>query len=216
MATDVFLSVGRTATAQQEEFVDEFIKFLASQGLTPRAVGRNEFSAERPLKFIGRVMRECRGTVVLAFERIHIESGTEMRGSPSPLDLAGFRLPTVWNQIEAAMAHVLQHPLLVVVEKGLRTEGLLEASQEWYVLRIDLDRAALTTPEFVGVFNDWKKRMEAAGTGRAVDIENITLRSLVSNLNVRQSWAGLSAAAAILSGIIYLAYWLGTKIPPGP
>ena len=42
--------------------------------------------------------------------------------------LSSIRLPTVWNQIEAAMAHMHEIPLLVIAERGLREEGLLGMS----------------------------------------------------------------------------------------
>ena len=42
-------------------------------------------------------------------------------------------LPTVWNQIEAAMAYTLGRPLLVIVEDGLVSEGLLEGKYDWIV-----------------------------------------------------------------------------------
>jgi hypothetical protein len=123
MAIDVFVSVGRPGTPEQEQFVAAFETFLRQNQLNPRLVGRNEFSADQPLKFIQRVMGECTGTIVLALERIRVATGTELYGESRNQPIVDARIPTVWNQIEAAMAYTLRQPLLVIVEKGLRCEG---------------------------------------------------------------------------------------------
>lgn len=70
-------------------------------------------------------------------------------------------IPTVWNQIEATMAYTLGHPLLVVVEDGLKYEGLLETGYDWYVMHIKPNESLLASAEFQGVFADWKRRVLA-------------------------------------------------------
>lgn len=161
MIVDVFLSFGRTSTPEQEAFVSAIEQYLHQNGLTPRAIGRSEFSSLQPLKFIEQVMRQCSGTVVLAFERVHIEQGIERQGSEDEAPIRYQKLPTVWNQIEAAMAYVLGHPLLVIVEKGLRNEGLLEFGYDWFVQWVKIDPSIVQSREFIGVFADWKKRVMA-------------------------------------------------------
>jgi hypothetical protein len=81
MSIDVFVSVGSNSKPEYEKFISEIEQFLRDNGLNPRAVGRTDFSAIQPLKFIEQVMNECSGTVVIAFERIHLEQGFEKRGS---------------------------------------------------------------------------------------------------------------------------------------
>lgn len=60
---DVFVSVGGTATAEQEEFVRAVEQRLRSEGLTPHTLGRNAFGSEAPLKTISDMMGKCVGTV---------------------------------------------------------------------------------------------------------------------------------------------------------
>lgn len=157
----VFVSVGRVFTPEQETFLAAFEKLMADQGLAPQIVNRTVFSAGQPLKFIETLMNECAGTVVLAFERLYVREGQEKRGSEAEKPLQDVKVPTVWNQIEAAMAYVLKHPLLVIVEKGMRTDGLLETGYDWYVQTIELDPARLNDREFVGIFSDWRARVLA-------------------------------------------------------
>lgn len=160
MAMKVFLSVGRTSTSAQEDFVRAIEAYLEAHGFTPQTVGRTYFSSLQPLKTIETLMDECCGTIIVAYERVYIADAVERRGSAGANALREIKLPTVWNQIEATMAYARGQPLLVMVEHGIRAEGLLERGYDWYVQSVDLDRSALTTPEFLGVFADWKKRAE--------------------------------------------------------
>lgn len=160
MSAKVFLSVGSTANDQQENFVRAMERFLEENDLTPQTVGRTYFSSKQPLAAIDEVLQACVGTVIIAYERIHLETAVEKRGSPNEKSLDGLNLPTAWNQIEATMAYTLGHPLLVLVENGLKSEGLLETGYDWYVQWIDLDEAIFAGRRFRGIFADWKKRIE--------------------------------------------------------
>jgi hypothetical protein len=156
MPINVFLSVGRASTPEQEQFITALEKYLSSNGLTSQTVGRTYFKNQQPLQSVAECMADCAGTIILAFERLYIQGGTERRGSKHQSPVGNVTLPTVWNQIEAAMAYTLGHPLLVLVENGIKSEGLLEHGYDWYVKWIELQITAFTEPEFIGVFTDWK------------------------------------------------------------
>jgi hypothetical protein len=160
MNTKIFLSVGRTFTPQQELFVSTLESFLTSQGFIPQTVGRTYFSSQQPLKAVMELMDECAGTIILAFERTQIIQAFEKRGSKDERQITDLKLPTVWNQIEATIAYSKGHPLLVVVENGLKAEGLLEQGYDWYVQSVPLNQDALSGREFQGMFSDWKRRVE--------------------------------------------------------
>jgi hypothetical protein len=98
MPTNVFLSVGRTFTPEQERFVSEFEQYLRANGLTPQTVGRTYIKNQQPLRSVAECMRDCSGAAVLAFERTHVASGVEKRGSAQAVVLAEVNLPTVWNR----------------------------------------------------------------------------------------------------------------------
>jgi hypothetical protein len=160
MSINVFLSVGRASTPEQEQFITTLEKYLSSHGLTPQTVGRTYFKNQQPLKSVAECMADCAGTIILAFERLYIHDGAERRGSKHQSPVGNVTLPTVWNQIEAAMAYTLGHPLLVLVENGIKSEGLLEHGYDWYVKWIELQDTAFGEPEFIGVFTDWKTAVE--------------------------------------------------------
>lgn len=161
MTIDVFLSVGRTSTPEQETFISAVEELLSSKGLRPRTVGRTDFTVQKPLRPILDLMESCSGAIIIAFERFHFERGVEFPGGPNWTPQADIRLPTVWNQIEATMAYTLGKPLLAVADSRLRDEGLLEDGYDWFVKWLDLTPASLADPAFLAIFDEWGKKVES-------------------------------------------------------
>ena len=163
-------------------------------------------------------MDQCDGTVVVAFERWYLRDATEQRGGDQERVVRGESLPTVWNQIEAAMAYVKDLPLLVIVERGLIPEGLLEGRYDWYVQVLPLEPSALRTPEALGRLADWQLRVEAvhlsrqtAGRRRSLpDPSSMTVAELLGALRPSQVWAILAA----VSGLLVSAFLLGRQLAP--
>lgn len=216
---DVFVSVGGTANKAQEAFVRAVEDRLRSEGLIPHTVGRNTFSSDAPLKTVTELMNKCSGTIVIALERTYFPSGVERRGGPSATSLAEARYPTPWNQIEAGMAYVRGLPLMIIVEKGLRTEGLLERGHEWYVQWVEPTAPALTSLEFNGVLASWKEKVaQHAGliaTKSPEDVthpDQLTIGQLVNGLKPAQLWSTLAALGALIAA----AFALGAKLFHAP
>jgi hypothetical protein len=165
--------------------------FLRANGFNPRALGRNEFAHKNPLKFIEELMQKCAATIIIAFERVHVVDGTEKRGSPEEKPVQNQNITTAWNQIEAAMAYTLGHPLFVLVEHGCRNEGLLEPGYDWYVQRIIMSPDTLTTKAFMGSFINWKdeviarkKARDESSTTATKDVDKMTLAQLFLSLRL--------------------------------
>jgi hypothetical protein len=213
---NIFVSVGATSNEEQEGFVRAIEDRLRSEGLIPHTVGRNTFSAEAPLKKVTELLDSCEGAVVIALERSFFPSGIEKRGGPNERQLSNVRLPTTWNHIEAAMAYSRGLPLLIIVESGLKSEGLLERGYDWYVQYVKPVTSALNTLEFNGVLADWKSMVEsikvdpnkAGNTALSKSTADLTIRELVGGLRPAQLWGFLVGLAAIVTG----AFALGLKL----
>lgn len=211
---DVFVSVGGTSNEQQESFIRSLEDRLRSEGLIPHTVGRNTFSADAPLKTVTELMEKCSGTVVIALERTYFASGIEKRGGPKESTLTDIRLPTPWNQIEAAMSYARGLPLMVIVEAGLKSEGLLERGYDWYVQWVKPEASALNSIEFNGVLASWKQKMIEAPK-KVIEhkgITELTVAELLGSLKPAHLWSVLAALAAIVAG----AFALGGKLFGGP
>jgi hypothetical protein len=159
-------------------------------------------------------MNKCSGTVIIALERTYFPSGVEKRGGPNATSLIEARYPSPWNQIEAGMAYSRGHPLMVIVEKGLRQEGLLERGNEWYVQCVDPTAPTLTTLEFNGVLASWKEKVAqyaVSGSPISLDVghpEQLTIGQLVKNMKPSHLWSSLAALAALAGG----SFALGGKL----
>jgi len=213
---DVFVSVGATATAAQEDFVRAIEERLRSEGLTPHTSGRNNWDARAPLRAVTRLMDKCSGAVVIALERAYFPTGVDKRGGSKQSELSNVVLPTPWNQMEAAMAYCRGLPLMIIVEEGLKCEGMLER-YDWTLLTVRVDRSELTTAQFNGVLASWKQevldaRAQAASPAPVqappADPAQMTVGELVGRLKPTHLWSVLVALGALIAG----AFALGAKL----
>ena len=173
MAHKVFLSVGSSFNDDQEKFIKAIENYLEANDLIPQTVGRTYYSSLQPLKAVEELMQQCHGTIILALERSYLVAGFDKRDSPKQTKLDGFKLTTPWNQIEATIAYTQNHPLLVVVESGVKIEGLLERGYDWFVLEVDGYTVPVNDRQFVGVIADWKKRVLQFAEQKAKEADTI-------------------------------------------
>jgi hypothetical protein len=210
---NVFVSVGSTSSPGQEAFVRAVEERLRAEGLVPLTVGRNVFTADSPFSAVTKLMESCSGVVVIALERLYIEAGTEKRGGPSQAPIGSIKIATPWNQIEATMGYVRKLPLLVLVEEGVRADGLLEKGLDWYVQTVTLDGSSLSTATFNGVLASWKQKMSAPVPKLslpATSPNEMTVAQLLGALKPAQLWSTLGALAIALAGV----FALGAKLFP--
>lgn len=155
---NVFVSVGGGRTPDQDRFVESVYRQIKSVGLTPLILDDYGAANTQPLTDVARRMDRCYGAVVIAFERTFIEKDVSRRNVPDRENrVDGTRLPTVWNQIEAAIAYTRGLPLLVLVEHGLSDEGMLESRYDWRVTWVDIAQDLANAPKFASIFKDWSR-----------------------------------------------------------
>jgi hypothetical protein len=213
---DIFVSVGTGLSPQQEQFVSAVEERLRAAGLTPRTIGRNTFSADAPLRAVTDLMDRCGGAVVIALERYFFPGGVERRGSAKETPLSAVGFPTVWNQIEAAMAYSRKLPLLVLVDEQLRCDGLLEKGNDWHVQEVKVEPGSLNSAQFNGVLASWRDRITTFEPKAAVshsaqaklDPTNMSIAELIGAIKPAQLWTAVVAALGALGG----AFALGAKL----
>jgi len=230
MAIDVYLSAGRPANAEQENFLQAVERFLRQRDLNPRTPGRTHLANKQPLKAVEQCMRTCKGIVVVAYERLYAPVAIERRGGAEQQDLTDAIVPTVWNQVEGAMAYTLGLPVLILAQKGLRSEALLESKYDWNVQWVDVDARALLTQDFGSVFDDWRKENDVvertkapgqvpapAATSASATPPNPADRSLaqlVGELKPGQALLVLSIVGGLISGAFGLGREFGKATAP--
>ncbi len=131
MKINIFLSHPKPMMKVQAEFIDALARQLEDPyGLVSHALGRESYDMDAPMTAIRRLMLECNGVLVVAFRRYWVDRGHENHGC----DITGVNCKSIaaswmtspWCHIEAAMGFQLGLPLMVLREKGVIADGLLD------------------------------------------------------------------------------------------
>jgi hypothetical protein len=129
MAIPVFLSAPKPCNASQAGFIDHLRKLLAGRGIDGKTLGVNEYDMRVPLAGVRRIMLESNGIMVVAFARYEIKSGRQhffKDGKCASKSIAGTSMTSPWCQIEAGMGFQLGLPILILRERGVWADGVLQ------------------------------------------------------------------------------------------
>ncbi len=140
MGKRVFLSVGAPHLPEQEAFVGSLEPSLRSRGLTPWTLGRANFDFRSPMRAIREAMDACAGAVILGLGRRFHPLGIDRYGSDKATEKNDFWCSTPWRHLEAGMAYQLGLPLLILKDKTILAEGILDQTVgEYLVFEFDLE-----------------------------------------------------------------------------
>jgi hypothetical protein len=208
----IFVSCGTPFTPQVEEFVTAIRSHLEFNGCTPQTVGQGESSVRQPIFHARRLIAACEGAVVIAFERVRIIEGIDKPGVDPPNLLKNEAHPTVWNHMEAAMAYAQDVPILLMVQKGLKRQGMLSDRSEWHTQEIDFTVEFLRSKQFNQVFQEWLSLVqERREKPKKLDFDpsEIELKDLLSRLTPKKFWSLLTTAVGLLAVVATTAFKLG-------
>ena len=208
----IFLSVGATYNNQQEAFVSAFETFLGQNGCERRTVGRGSYFSSQPINSAKDLMKEVDAVVVIAFTRQIIQNALDKPDSDDQKEIVNEKHPTIWNQMEAAMAFGLDLPLLMIIESGLKQEAMLKDRLEYRALITDLNPDFFISEEFKGIFLDWKKKNECCKKSKAIDVTSLTIGMLLKSLTPSQVWKISASVISLLIAVGGVAYWVGKNI----
>jgi hypothetical protein len=164
MGISVFLSYPKPCFGRQKAFVERIYRYLSERGFEPRTLGVTDYDMDAPLTAIRRLMLESNGLLTIAFRRTYVERGTARLRTDidtlreDPID--GKWLTTPWAHIEPAMAYQLGLPILILREKDVLAEGILERGVVGlYMPEFDLDGPVedyLLAAEWKGIIGKWE------------------------------------------------------------
>jgi hypothetical protein len=97
------------------------------------------------------------GACILGMTRFHSFGGKYKEGSPEETSVSDQLVPSVWCQIEGAMAYQMELPLLILKEDSLYVEGMFNPSiHEWMIVRIHPDDPnEITQNPMKGFIESW-------------------------------------------------------------
>jgi hypothetical protein len=208
----VFLSRGAAYTQEQEDFISAVEAHLKSHGCTPQTVGRSAFSIRQPVQAARDLIGNCDGAVVIAFERLRVLEALDKPGSPEESRIKNESHPTIWNQMEAAMAYGQRVPILTFIQSGLRRQGMLSDRLEWMALETDFSTNFLRTTQFQQTFGEWLALVAERRTSwrkSGIDPGELTIGHLLTQLKARQLWSVLVAVSAVAAAIFLAAFKAG-------
>jgi hypothetical protein len=165
----VFLSYPKPCFGIQREFIERIAKYLDGRGFGPRTLGVTDYDMDAPLTAIRRLMLESNGLLTVAFRRTFVEKGTaRLRTDVAGLaetKIDGQWLTTPWAHIEPAMAYQLGLPVLILRERGVLEDGILERGVVGlYMPEFDLDQSVdkyFGSPEWNGIIGKWEGYVRA-------------------------------------------------------
>jgi len=169
MKISVFLSYPKPCTLKQQQFIERLTTYLDSRGFLPRTLGVTDYDMDAPLKAVRRLMLESNGAITIAFRRTFVEKGTSRFSTdvpglqPSPVDSKWLTSP--WAQIEPAMAYQLGLPILILREKDVLDEGILEKGVVGlYMPEFDLNKPLdqyFSSAELLSIIGKWEGYVRA-------------------------------------------------------
>lgn len=135
---------------------------LKSRGVKPITLGSSYFTNEYPMLAIKEEMNNCSGIMILGIPQILVTNGISKPKTQSEKRLCNKLYPSVWNQIEGAMAFILELPTMIISEKGLQDDGLFgNGVLPIYKHEFDLSSDDwLNSQAFLDPFNQWMTQVQ--------------------------------------------------------
>lgn len=164
MKIPVFLSYPNPHMKMQAVFIEKLKAHLKTNGFEPRTLGVSDYDMESPLMGIRRIMNESDGVLVVALHRSYIKEGISKPGADisgqEESKLNGKWLTSSFCQIEPAMAFQMGLPVLVLREKGVIEDGIMEkgvlgAYMPEFDLESDVD-AYFNSEQFRQLMQQWE------------------------------------------------------------
>ena len=170
----IFLSYPKPFLPNQKSFIKSVNSYLKKRGFDPRTLGVSDYDMEAPLNAIRRMISESHGLLSIALKKTLATDVIRRPGERSlkPPDYhpdgvidterkyENIWFTSPWCHIEAAMAYQIGLPILILREKDVLDEGVLEkGAVGLYMPEIDLDNIKLTfasTKEWRDLIAQWE------------------------------------------------------------
>ena len=104
MKISVFVSCPTTLNDKQNKARELILDQLEKLQLEPRALGREDFPVDYPLREVYTIAKHCSGGIVLGFTQFITDSGVWKKGTKEESEQSKtICFPTPWNHLEAGI-----------------------------------------------------------------------------------------------------------------
>jgi hypothetical protein len=133
----VFLSRPNPFLKEQELFLERLKRMLDELGIRTITLQADNYDLSDSMNYLKGMIRRCYGIIVVAFKQYYIDKGFKKKGGsenpayfyPQEIDVSGQALTSPYCQIEGTIGILNDLPLLVMNEKGIREEGILQGGR---------------------------------------------------------------------------------------
>lgn len=129
----VFLSRPNPFKKEHQLFIDNLKEFLKKYGIETITLQAANYDLSESMEYLSKMIKRCYGIIVVGFAQYFIEKGTKKKGAEKNdgffesreeiVDMKSITSP--FCQIEGTIGLVNNLPMLVMLEKDTRSEGVL-------------------------------------------------------------------------------------------
>lgn len=142
--TNVFISHPTPCNKYQESLLQLIDKKLEQHQLTPVNLGKQNWNYKKPMEPIKKLMNTCKGAIIVGIERHHSFIGYEKEAASNKSDrkeLVHKYSSSAWVHIEGGMAYQAGLPLLILKEKKVHPEGILDSNNsDSYIFEFEIEK----------------------------------------------------------------------------
>lgn len=133
----VFLSRPNPFLDNHQHFLGLLQQMLNGYDITTITLQAGDYDLSDSINYLKGMIRRCYGIVVVAFKQIYIESGYKKKGATNNCqfycseeeDISEQALTSPFCHIEGAIGLDNDLPLLILVEDGVREEGIIKGGR---------------------------------------------------------------------------------------
>ena len=133
----VFLSRPNPFLKEQELFLEKLQQILDELGVRTITLQADNYDLSDSMNYLKGMIKRCYGIIVVAFRQYYIDQGFKKKGGsenpaffyPQEIDVSGQALTSPFCQIEGTIGILYDLPLLIMNEKGVREEGILQGGR---------------------------------------------------------------------------------------
>lgn len=157
---DVFISHPTPCNKYQQSLLKLIDQKLEKYKLNPVNLGKKNWNYKKPMVPIKQLISGCKGAIIVGMERHHSFIGYEKETAAKKDDkkeLVHKYSSTPWVHIEGGMAFQAGLPLLILKEKKLHPEGILDPNNsDSYIFEFEIEKNwKKLSPEMEKFIESW-------------------------------------------------------------
>lgn len=133
----VFLSRPNPFLDEHQRFLEQLQQILNGYDISTITLQAGDYDLSDSINYLKGMIRRCYGIVVVAFKQMYIEAGCKKKGAiinhhyfrSVEEDISGQALTSPFCHIEGAIGLDNDLPLLILVEDGVREEGIIRGGR---------------------------------------------------------------------------------------